>query len=218
MALLGRPPLGGGSHQVFRHDELRGGDKFRLDADHARSVELGKIDDETNLAVAEALERTTQALPTVDRLGELDLCLLARPTLDVYRPDERTVDARRGDLEPVAALDDVVGIEYRRQLARDCRALVDGDVAVLALGHDLDGVTIAAGYRNSDESETKLLQDRLRELGNAPGKPCLAAESSEGHGLTCRSTDFPHGSTAGHRNPMAQNKKSGPEGSLSKLR
>lgn len=216
-----RPPLGGGTHQLVGHHELRRSDELRLDPDHARPIEVRQIDNEADLAIAVALERSAQTLAAIDRLGELDLGLLSSPALNIDGPDERAIDTGRGNLKPVVALNEVIGFEHRRQLARDNRALVDVEIAVLALGHDLDGVTVTAGDRDTHEPEAQLAEHRLGKIGNAAGKASLAAESPLGRRRTtfnCRAIYFRHGDTASHRKPMAQNKKSGPEGSLSKLR
>ena len=73
----------------------------------------------------------------------LDLHEMAGIALEIGTAHQRTVDARRGNLQPVGALDRIGDVEHRRQRPRDRLAILDLHRAIGPLGHDLDG---AAGF------------------------------------------------------------------------
>src|SRR5512134_3313564 len=109
-------------------NELVGQDETRLADERERQPEVRatgplEIDRDPDLARLVALERAAEPLAALDRLAQLDLVLEVRGT------HERTIDAGRGDLEPVAAGHEVVRIEQRGDLPRDRLAIVDADAA-----------------------------------------------------------------------------------------
>ena len=87
--LVGQHQLGLGDEPDRKADDLA-----------ARLVEL---DLDADLAVLDALEHAAEALAALDRLRQLDLGLVARPSPRNRRPHQRPVDAGRGHLEAVGA-------------------------------------------------------------------------------------------------------------------
>ncbi len=78
-----------------------------------------------------------EALAPVDRLGQLDLGLVARPVLEIGRTHERTIDAGGRNFKPVFARQRIGHVEHRRQvreIVSQSSTLID---AVGPLGHDL---------------------------------------------------------------------------------
>jgi hypothetical protein len=146
------------------------------------------------------------------RLAQLDLGLVARPVLEIRGTDERTIDARRGDLEPVAAGHEVVRIEQRGNLARDRLAIVDADAAVRPFGHDLHRLAIPPRHLDAHEAEPQVLQDRFDELRQIGGKPGLVNEAVVWTGATHM------GTAPGSRNivaPSVKTKRADPRGAHS---
>ena len=73
------------------------------------------------------------------------LTTLAGIALEIRAAHQRPVDAGRGDLQPIGALDRIGDVEHRRQRARDRLAILDRHRAVRPLRHDLHGAAVDAG-------------------------------------------------------------------------
>ncbi len=90
----------------------------------------------------------------------LDLDEMTGVALEVGTANQRAIDARRGYLEPVGAVDRVGDIEHRRQRPRNRLAILDLHRAVGPLGHDLDGAAGLAGDLDPDQAVAHSLQHR----------------------------------------------------------
>src|SRR5512134_351334 len=148
--------------ELVRQHKPRLADELERQAEvrAAGPLELGRDPD---LARLVALERAAEPLAALDRLAQLDLGLVAAPVLEIRRPDERAIDAGRGDLEPVAAGHRIVRIEQRRHLTRNRLAIVDADAAVRPLGHDLHRLSVPPRHLDPHETEAQVLEHRLDE-------------------------------------------------------
>src|SRR4051812_49109644 len=112
IVVLGPCPLaairhGSAAHALARRfDQRVGQHELRLDdvgkgkADqHLVRAAFGIVDIEPHLAIGEAFEHSAEFLAPCQRRGQLDLGLMAGPILEVFRPDQRTINAGRGKLE-----------------------------------------------------------------------------------------------------------------------
>src|SRR5690348_12660330 len=124
----------GGLNELVGQDELGRRDVGRMD-----DMFLAGLVGQVHVIVDEPFDRAGELLPSLVRLAERDPRLEAGPVGKVVRTRERTVDARRADLEPVAAVDRVGEVEELGQAVRDALAIGDVELArVGPLGHDLE--------------------------------------------------------------------------------
>src|SRR5512146_2001784 len=80
-----------------------------------------------------------EALASADRDMRLDLDQMAGVAVEIGFAHQRPVDAGRGYLQPVGAIDGIGHVEHRRDRARDRFAILDRHGAVRTFRHDLDG-------------------------------------------------------------------------------
>ena len=122
-------------------------------------------------------ERAAEPLAALMGDRHLDLHEMAGIALEIRAAHQRPVDARRGNLQPIGALDRVGDIEHRRQRARDRLAILDLHRAVRPLGHDLHGAAGLAG--NPDPHQA------IAHAAAAPG-PATADTRAATPGSTTR--------------------------------
>ena len=88
-------------------------------------------------------------------------------TLEIRAAHQRPIDAGRGNLEPVGALDRIRDVEHRRQRARRRLAVLDRHRAVRALRHDLDGAARRGRTCAPAPAGSQAGHHRLRDGGDA---------------------------------------------------
>ena len=87
----------------------------------------------------DASKRAAEPLAALMRHRHLDLDEVAGIALEIGAAHQRPVDARRGNLQPVGAVDRIGDVQHRRQRPRDRLAVLDLHRSVGPLRHDLDG-------------------------------------------------------------------------------
>jgi len=123
------------------------------------------------------LSHALEALAPVEGMGELDLGLVAVPALEIRAADKRPVDAGRGNLEIVGAVDRVLDVEGRRDVARDGLAILDVHGAVGLLGHDLDRHAVQRRDLDAHQPVAEALDDRLDDMRDAGLEPGLGDDA-----------------------------------------
>ena len=114
-----------------------------------------------------------KTLAAVDRDLHLDLDQMAGVAVEIGFAHQRPVDAGRGNLQPVGALDRVGHVEHRRQRARDGLAVLDRHAAVRPLRHDLHGAAVGARYLHPHQPVAEALDHRLGDGRDAGRQPRL---------------------------------------------
>ncbi len=109
-----------------------------------------------------------------------DLDEMTGVALEIGTAHQRAIDARRGYLKPVGAVDRVGDVEHRRQRPRDRLAILDLHRAVGPLGHDLDGAAGLAGNLDPDQPVAHSLQDRSGHRRYPRGRARLDDETGLG--------------------------------------
>ena len=127
-------------------------------------------------------------------------------------PHQRPVDARRGNLEPIGAVDRVGDIEHRRQRARDLLAILHRHRAVRPLRHDLHGAAVERRTRARAPGDSRAAASTGSTIAaTRAASPCSTI--SRGSLSSCS------GGGAGRLVPrcaaIAVTKKSGPRGTHS---
>ena len=126
---------------------------------------------------ASSMRRSASPLPTpsirplnrflpLDQLLQLYLRLMTGERREIAWPHQRPVDARRRDLEPVAARHRIERFEQRRKLAADRCAIVDGHLTVRPVRHHLHRSAVTARNLHPHEAEAKFVKHRLGEIGD----------------------------------------------------
>ncbi len=87
-------------------------------------------------------EPAAEALAPVDRHVHLDAHQMAGKAVEVRFAHQRPVDAGRGHLQPIGALDQIGDVEHRRERARHGLAILHRHRAVRPLRHDLHGAAV----------------------------------------------------------------------------
>ena len=111
----------------------------------------------------DAGQRAAEPLAALMRDRHLDLHEMAGITLEIGAADQRPVDARRGDLQPIGAFDRIGDVEHRRQRPRDRLAILDQHGSVGPFRHDLDGAAGFAGNPDPHQPVAHALQHRVRD-------------------------------------------------------
>src|SRR5262245_9296571 len=78
-----------------------------------------------DLSVLEALECPRDDVLAAQGILQLELRVETREAFVVVRVVKSALDTRRADLEPVAPIDAVSGVESRRKVARNLRAKIE---------------------------------------------------------------------------------------------
>ena len=113
-----------------------------------------------------------KALAALDRHCHLDLRDVAGVALEIGFAHQRPVDAGRGNLQPVGAVDRIGDVEHRRQRARHGLAILDRHRAVRALRHDLHGAAVRARDLHPHQPIAELLDaPARRSRRRAPAAP-----------------------------------------------
>ena len=90
---------------------------------------------------------------------------------------QRTVDAGRGNLQPVGRRNRIFDVERRRQRVVDRLAIVDGQRSVRPLGHDLDRHPLSGHDLDPHEAKIHRNKDWPRHGGDARGHAGLFDQS-----------------------------------------
>ena len=152
-----------------------------------RQAHLARLGGETDVARRGSEQPAAEALASVDRPGELDPRFEPAEPIVIFGANQRTIDARRADLEHVGAGDRVGDIEKGRDRAADLGAVLDRHRLVVApLGHDLKRRPAAAGDDHPHEAIAHRLErrlDRLRDtvrVDQETGSPCISIPGRSG--------------------------------------
>ena len=129
-------------------------------------------------------QQAAETLAPVDRDLHLDLDQMAGVAVEIGFAHQRPVDAGRGNLQPVGALDRVGHVEHRRQRARDRLAVLDRHGAVRPLRHDLHGAAVGGRHLHPHQPVAELFDHRLgdgwRRGPTAPARRSAAVPSRSG--------------------------------------
>ena len=120
-----------------------------------------------------------------DRHVHLDLREMPGMALEIRAAHQRTVEPRRGNFQPIGAVDRVGDIEDRRQRARNLFAILDRQRAVRPLGHDLHRAAFGAGNAHPHQPIAHALDHRLGDRGDARGQSRLRDQARIGGRLDC---------------------------------
>ncbi len=131
-----------------------------------------------------AVETEQKALETLAAVragrGQFEPGLMAGPAGVIGDAGQRPVDARRGDLQIVVALDRVLDIEELGDGTAEAGAIIDIHRAVGAFGHDLKGLGLAGHQAQTHQPVAGGLDHRFqqffemcdrRQNGAAPCRP-----------------------------------------------
>ena len=132
---------------------------------------------DASAAVFGAEQLTTEAPAAVDRRRHFDMGKVTGIAVEIGAPHQRPVDARRGNLQAVRALDRVVDIEYRGQRARGGLAILDRQGAVGPLRHDLHRAPGEGRNAYPHKAIAEPSEDRLGDRSDARGAPRLGNET-----------------------------------------
>ena len=121
----------------------------------------------------DAGERAAEPLAALMGDRHLDLHEMAGIALEIGAAHQRPVDAGRGNLQPIGAVDRIGDIEHRRQRPRDRLAILDLHRSVGPFRHDLDGAAGFAGNLDPHQPVAHALQHRRRRPPT-PAPPCPA--------------------------------------------
>ncbi len=136
-------------------------------------------------------ECAAEPLAAVTGDRHLDFDEMAGVTLEIGTAHQRPVDARRGNLQPIGAIDRIGDIEHRRQRARHRFAILDLHRSVRPFRHDLHGAAGLAGNPDAHETIAQLLQDGAGDGRDARRHPGLDHQARLGqqfgvHGTSSR--------------------------------
>ncbi len=122
------------------------------------------------------------AEPLAALMGDrhLDLDEMAGIALEIGAAHQRPVDAGRGNLQPVGAVDRVGDIEHRRQRLRNRLAILDLHRSVGPFRHDLDGAAGLSGNLDPDQPVAHSLQHRAGNRRHPRGHARLDDEARLG--------------------------------------
>src|SRR5262249_9847898 len=123
-----------------------------------------------------ALQFATKPFAPVDRRLHLDLSDMAGIAVEVVSPHERSIDAGRGNFQPIRAFDRIGNVEYRRQRARYRFTVLNVHRPVGTLGHDLHGATGKAGYAHPHQTKAETREHGFSQYGDARRSPGLGYE------------------------------------------
>ena len=127
-----------------------------------------------------------KALAAIVRNGHLDLDLVAGVAFEVGAAHQRPVDPRRGNFQPVGAIDRIGHVHHRRQGARNLLAILDQHRAVRPLRHDLHRGSGFTGYPYANQPVTHAVEHRLGDSRHARSEPRLDHEARFGQvGIRC---------------------------------
>ncbi len=115
--------------------------------------------------LSDGLDLAAEAFSPVDRLRHLDARLVADSSLEIRLPDQRPVDAGRGDFEPIGLGHDVLDVERGRECGAGALTVVDRHRAVGTFRHDLHRRSAGRGDFHPHEPQPEIAQDRR---GDAP--------------------------------------------------
>src|SRR5687768_13811230 len=120
---------------------------------------------EDDVAALDRADRALEPAPPCDRDVDLYLRFLADEARELLRREQRPVDARRRDLERVAALDRIVDVERRADLAADRLAILDRDRPPRRIDVDPhERVGLVRRVLDPEQLEPERRDDRLQQF------------------------------------------------------
>ena len=108
----------------------------------------------------DAGERAAEPLAALMGDRHLDLDEVASVALEIGTAHQRTVDARRRNLQPIGPVDRIGDVEHRRQRPRDRLAILDLHRSIGSFRHNLNGAAGLAGDLDPHQAVAHALQDR----------------------------------------------------------
>ena len=117
-----------------------------------------------------AFDPATKALAAIKAEIHFDLRFMRNRTLEIRETHQRTINAGRGNFQPVDLRNGIFEIENRRQRNADLLAIIDIHRAVGPLGHDLQG---AAGLGPPHQAQAhdlvaRSLRHRVEKVEELP--------------------------------------------------
>ena len=101
--------------------------------------------------------------------GQFDSRLLAQGARKIRGANQRAVEARRRDFQPIGLADRILDIDHRRQGVVNFLAFVDGQRAIRPLGHDLDDGALPGREFDAHQTKAHGIEHALRNRGDPRG-------------------------------------------------
>ena len=180
--------------QFVGQHELGLGDVFHREQDVDVLIGPRIVAMQLDRIALDADERAAKPLAALVSDRHLDLDEMAGVALEIGAANQRPIDARRGNLQPIGTVDRVGDVEHRRQCTRHRLAILDLHRSIRPFGHDLHSAAGLAGNPDAHQAIAQLLQDGACDRGDARRHPGLDHQARLGQefGIHGTSSRFGH--------------------------
>jgi hypothetical protein len=114
-----------------------------------------------------ACQHSLEPAAAIDQFGGLKAGFPAFPSLEIFQPRQRAVNAGRGDFKDIIFLNRVFHIHHGRNSGRNCAAFIHFDTAIGAVGHDLQRARLPAHQANAHQFKPQPLDHGDKDIGQA---------------------------------------------------